>query len=288
MVLSNAGVHPERLLREMAEIVALHQESFRPHELSALLSYFIGSGFFHENFLLGIASALRNMSLKPDQVVTISETLARAMSQHAISPAIMMMLLPAFTAPLVNMPPEKFVRVVRAVTKSLCGENLAVGPKELRPSDPFVPAMPSRLLSFLAEAQQEAWLNLPAFSGDELAELAAAFAVVRVGLDVHIFEAIANQAARQIAVIDTPALLALLRSLVAVRNRACMASVQSLCVDAMQRLDSMNAEELIALTHVCATCLELQSRQRGHSHLRISEAALEPWVSISISTLLLK
>jgi hypothetical protein len=262
MVLGNAKCHPERLVREMAEIVALHQERFRPHELSALLSYFVGCGFLPESFLLRVAYSLQVMSLKTDQVVIISEALACAMSQHSISHAIMMMLLPAFTAPLVNMRPEKFVRVVRAVTKSLCKENHLEDPQESHPSDSSEAAMPGRLLSFLAEAQQEAWLNLPAFTGDELAELAAAFSVVQVGLDANIFEAIANQAARQLAVIETPALIALLRSLVA-RKRACQTAVQSLRVDAMKRLDSMNTEELMAPTHISATYLEIHSGRGG-------------------------
>jgi len=270
-VLSDAGIHQERIAHELARVATLRQGSFSPHDLQRLLCYFGDSNFFHEEFLLGTAVALQTMPLQPSQVVTTFEAMTRTMPQNPGTNAALVMLLPNFTPALVNLCPKRFLQIVRAAATCF-GQQRCVG--QLRPenhgeglpSNPnFGRSTPDQIRAFFLAAQQVATFHLPAFSWHELAELVKAFIEAQVGVDTGAFQAVVQHVAQCVANVDTPTLLALLRSLLEVGSANCTVLAQPLFVEAMKRHENMPTHLLVALSDVCDSSLWLHHWPDGLS-----------------------
>jgi len=114
---------------------------------------------------------------------------------------------------------------------------------------------------FFAAVECQARKLLPTLSGQELADLSQAFSLAHSRPNTQLLQEIAQKATNRFADLSTEALLSLLRSL----NADCNVAAQPYYDETLRRLNGMQKQEMIALSHICAKGLGLQCPPNGLS-----------------------
>jgi hypothetical protein len=240
------GARHDDLFSEIAARALQQLDDFKPEELSVLLHSFASLGLRHERLLEAGAVALRRMD---SQTAHLALALSNLRPRHKSTLAALTALLPRCTQLLAAFKPEELSSVALAAGKCF-------GRKAGQQASPEV-------MEFFNAALPYVLTRLPDFSGQSLANIAAAFSDVGMGGRSGLFTAISREVVQRLETLEDSALLVLLRCLPGASHSTWVhGAVRMLFGEMSRRVDRLRERELWSLAKVCGNFVRLSSGDR--------------------------
>lgn len=248
----------EPLFQELADKAIPRLGEFKPQELSNMLWGFATNGFFHEDFYREAALAAQKFPLQSQHLANILWALARVRPRHQITRSTLLALLPHCTARLSTFKPQEVSSTALAVGKAFgfCDDDGFVDERLMGV------ALPPVVLTFFNAVTPWALNRLGDFSAQSLANTVSAYASLRIGDGMGLFEAVAAEVWHRCNCIQPTEMLHLLKGFASAPSGTGNDIIKMLASGVARHLRSFKVQELQLLSRICSDLLGQRHRVR--------------------------
>jgi hypothetical protein len=226
----------------LAERGRCELQAFKPQELSNMLWGFACCGFFHEDFFTQAALAARSKELSAQHLANILWSYSRLRPKHILTHCTVLSLLPMCCEEINKFKPQELSIVALSVAKAF---------SNYEEQSPVL----NQVADFLSIVRSALPRDMSSFSTQSLANIAAAFTLVRIG-ESDVFASFGLEAVRRAQTMPPSELVHLFQVFLAGSNRSCLNVAGLLAMTLVDRVDSLRARDIKALSRLLIEYLD--------------------------------
>lgn len=252
---SRAGIRHDRLFAEIARRGLEKIVEFRAQDLAQMLSDLAGAGFFDGDLFERALVGRPSTELQARHLVQVAVALPQACLKKRKGQVVVLAIISHGTRLIETFSVQELVALALIAAKSFGAGGSAA------PISPVVS-------QFFAAALPFVTLRLREFSGRALAHVLISFLAVQVGSNSELFPAIGCEVLGRAPVLDSVALLLMLRFLPMVPRGACNGAACVLFHEAARRIDTLPIREWRELSTITSRLLALDTPALSREELQ--------------------